>query len=178
MMPIGSTRRALATGLVAALALLAVLAAAATVIGKSRTVVHDKRGDGGGFEPRKRLGACDVLRATSELARNGRLRHTVTTRGKMRLDLTAAPVIITKRRARHAIGLASYVLSPGEPRVWSHLRNHRRTIVYFVKRSVIANAVGRRDRYFWVVDQCTIHGDRVPDRGSVKQRLRTRPRHR
>ncbi len=176
MMGIKSKRRALGVGLIAILAVLGSLALATSVIGK-RIVVNDKRGDGGAFEPHKRPGACDVVQATSELAKKGHLRHTVTTRGKMRLGLNAAPVIITDHRVHGSIGLASFVLSPGEPKVWSHLRNHRRTIVYFVKRSVIANAVGRHDKYFWVVDQCTIHDDRAPNRGSAKQRLRNR-RHR
>lgn len=174
-----SKRRALGIGLIVALALAGSLLAAAIVLGKKqRVVVNDPRGDGGGFVQRDRPGVCDIIQATSELARKGHLRHTVTVRGRISLSETAPPVIITKHRVRGSIGLASKVLSPGEPQVWSHLRNNRRTIVYFTKRSVIADAVGRRDKYFWLADQCTIHDDRAPDNGSAAQPLHHRHRHR
>jgi hypothetical protein len=163
----------------AALVLFASLFAAPGVLGRGqRVVVPDPRGDGGGFAPHKRPGVCDIVEATSELAKKGHLRHTVTTRGRMNLTLNAPPVVITKRRVHGRIGLASYILTPGDPQVWSHLRNHRRTIVYFVKRRVIREAVGRTDKYFWVADQCPIHDDRAPNRSSAVQRLRNRHHHR
>jgi hypothetical protein len=173
-----SKRQALGVGLITALALVGGLAVATNVIGKKqqRTVINDKAGDGGGFVPRKRPGFCDIVQATSELAEEGRLRHTVTTRGRVRRKYNAPPVVITRQRVRGSIGLASFVLSPGEPKVWSHLRNHRRTIVYFVKREVIRNAVDRRDKYFWVADQCQLHDDKAPDRGSATQPLKNRHR--
>lgn len=169
-----SKRRALAIGLTAILALAGSLMIASGVIGKSkRTVVHDRRGDGGAFEPHTRPAACDILKATSKLvAKRGRLRHAVTTRGKQTLSLTAPPVVITRHRVRGSIGLAALVLSPGEAGVRAHLRNHRKTVVYQVKRRVVADAVQRRDKYFWVVDQCTIHRDKAPNHGSAVQSLR------
>ena len=172
-------RRAPAVALIAILALLGSLAVATDVLGKhSRKVIRDPRGDGGAFVPHTQPRVCDVVQATSELAKEGHLRHTVTVRGPITPSLNAPPVIITRQRVHDSIGLASFILSPGEPDVYSRLKNHRRTIVYFVKRSVIADAVGRHDRYFWVVDQCTLHDDRVPDSGSIKQRLRRYRHHR
>ncbi len=174
-----SKRRALGIGLIAAVAVAGSLFAAAAVFGKKqREVVNDRRGDGGGFVQHDRPGVCDIVQATSELAQKGHLRHTVTVRGRISLSETAPPVIITRRRVRGSIGLASFVLSPGEPGVWSHLRNNGRTVVYFTKRSVIANAVGRSDKYFWIADQCTIHDDRAPNNRSATQQLRNRHRHR
>jgi hypothetical protein len=168
------------TPAVVLLALVAGLLLTSTVIGKSkRTIVHDPRGDGGAFMPHTHPRVCDVIEATSELAKEGHLRHTVTVRGRINLGLNAPPVIITNHRLHGSnIGLASFILSPGEPNVWSHLRNHRHTVVYFVKRSVIAHAVDRRDKYFWVVDQCPIHSDRAPNHGSPAQALKAqRGRH-
>ena len=174
-----SKRRALGIGLIAILALAGSLFVAAAVLGKQqRVIVNDRRGDGGGFVQHDRPGVCDIVQATSELAKGKHLRHTVTVRGRMTLSLDAPPVIITKHRVHGSIGLASFVLSPGEPKVWSHLRNNRRTVVYFTKRSVIANAVGRGDKYFWVADQCTIHDDRAPNNGSATQPLKHSHRHR
>jgi hypothetical protein len=173
-----SIRRGPTLGLTAIVALLGIAALATPVIGKPRTtVVHDPKGDGGAFEPGTRPGYCDVVEATSKLAKRGRLRQTVTTRGPLNLGLNAPPVIITRHRVHGAIGLADYVLSPGETGVRTHLRDHRRTVVYYIKRSVIANAVDRDDKYFWVVDQCTIHDDRAPNNGSASQPLRPHHHH-
>jgi hypothetical protein len=173
-----SKRRPLAIGLIAVLVVLGSLFVATQSIGRGqRTVVHDKRGDGGAFVPRTRPGVCDIVKATSELAPEGHLRHAVTTRGKIDLHENAPPVIITNHRVHGPIGLASFILSPGEPKVYSHLRDHRRTVVYFVKRQVIRNAVGRRDKYFWVADQCPIHDDRAPNNGSAVQPLHRAHRH-
>ncbi|HEY7151929.1 MAG TPA: hypothetical protein VH391_09625 [Solirubrobacterales bacterium] len=170
-----SKRRPLAIGLIVALALLGSLLVATQVLGRGdRTVVKDKRGDGGAFVPRTRPKVCDIVRATSELAKQGHLRHAVTVRGKINLHENAPPVIITNHRVHGPIGLASFILAPGEPKVYSHLRDHRRTVVYFVKRSLIANAVGRHDKYFWVADQCPIHDDRAPNHRSAVQPLHGR----
>ena len=167
-----SKRRPLAIGLIAVFVVLASLLVATQVIGRGqRTVVHDKRGDGGAFEPRTRPKVCDIVKATSELAKEGHLRHAVTVRGKINLSENAPPVIITRNRIHGPIGLASFILAPGEDKVYSHLRDHRKTVVYFVKRGVIANAVGRRDKYFWVADQCPIHDDRAPNHRSAVQPL-------
>ncbi len=172
-------RRAPWVGLIAALILLASLFAAPGVLGRGqRVIVPDPRGDGGSFAPHKRPGACDIVKATSELAKQGHLRHTVTTRGRTGEILNAPPVVITKHRVHGSIGLPAFILWPGDPAVWSHLRNHRKTVVYFVKRRVIKQAVGRSDKYFWVADQCPIHDDRAPNRGSAVQRLRSGHRHR
>ena len=173
-----SKRRALGIGLIAIVALAGSLLAAAAVLGKKqRVVVNDTRGDGGGFVQHDRPGVCDIIQATSELAKRGHLRHTVTVRGRITLSENAPPVIITKQRVHGSIGLAQFVLSPGEPKVWTHLRNNRRTVVYFTKRSVIENAVGRADKYFWIADQCTIHDDRAPNNRSATQPLRHRRHH-
>jgi hypothetical protein len=173
-----SKRRALGIGLIALVVLAGSTFAAAAVVGKKqRVVINDRRGDGGGFIQHDRPGVCDIIQATSERAKNGRLRHSVTVRGPINLSETAPPVIITKNRVRGPIGLAAKVLSPGEPKVWSHLRNNRRTVVYFTERSVIKNAVGRRDEYFWVADQCTIHDDRAPNNRSATQPFKRRHRH-
>jgi len=82
-----SKRRPLAIGLIAVFVVLASLLVATQVIGHGqRTVVHDKRGDGGAFEPRTRPKVCDIVKATSELAKEGHLRHAVTVRGKITLS--------------------------------------------------------------------------------------------
>jgi len=173
-----SKRRPLAIGLIVVLAVLGSLLVATQVIGRGqRTVVVDKRGDGGAFEPRSRPKVCDIVKATSELAKQGHLRHAVTTRGKIDLRENAPPVIITDHPIHGPIGLASFILSPGEPKVYAHLRDRRRTVVYFVKRRVIANAVGRRDKYFWVADQCPIHDDRAPNHRSAVQPLHSTHHH-
>jgi hypothetical protein len=172
-----SKRRALGIGLIALVVLAGSTLAAAAVVGKKqRVVINDPRGDGGGFIQHDRPGVCDIIQATSERAKGGNLRHTVTVRGRINLSETAPPVIITKNRVRDTIGLAAKVLSPGEPKVWSHLRNNRRTVVYFTKRSVIKEAVGRKDKYFWIADQCTIHDDRAPNNRSATQRFKRKRR--
>jgi hypothetical protein len=169
-------RRAPGIALVAVVALLASLAVATMVIGKSsRRVVLDPRGDGGAFTPHTHPKVCDVVKATSELAKHGHLRHSVTVRGRIDPSTNAPPVVITDHRVSGStIGLASFILSPGEPSVWSHLRHHHKTIVYFTKRKVIKDAVNRRDKYFWIVDQCPIRDDRAPNNHSATQRLRNR----
>jgi hypothetical protein len=171
-------RRALGIGLLATVTLLVSLFVAPQVIGKAkRTIIHDRFGDGGALNPGSKPGFCDVVKATSKLARNGRVRHTVTTGGPLTLNLNAPPVVIKRHRVESTIGLADFILFPGEPGVRAHLKNHRRTVVYYVKRSVIADAVGNHKRYFWVVDQCNIHDDRAPDRGSPSQPLKHHHRH-
>jgi hypothetical protein len=173
-----SKRRPLAIGLIACLALLGSLLLVTQVIGKGqRTVVKDKRGDGGAFVPRTRPKVCDIVKATSEFAKEGHFRHAVTTRGKIDLSNNAPPVIITRNRVHGSIGLASFILAPGEPKVYSHVRDHRKTVVYFVKRKVIENAVGRHDKYFWVADQCPIHDDRAPNNRSAVQPLHRHHHH-
>jgi hypothetical protein len=168
-------RRTLAIASIAVLAVLASLAVTASVIARLKPkVVEDRVGDGGS------PGYCDIVRATSKLARHGRIRHTVKTKGPIAPAFNAPPVYI-KAKAFHGphFGSGVFVLFPDEGGVHVHIKNHR-TVVYTVKRRTIKNHVHRRDRYFWLVDQvnCQPHDDFAPDHGSVSQRLQPRHHHR
>jgi hypothetical protein len=169
----------LGVGLVAVLIVLGSLAMAAGVLGKPRpTIIKDPRGDGGGVQGHDHPGFCDVLQASSKLAKRGRVRHTVTTRGPIPDRFSAPPVLIKAHWVRDQIGLYRFLLSPGEPGVKTHFTNGRRTVVYFAKRRTIKAAVKRGDKYYWVVDQCPFHDDRAPDRGAPSQVLERHHHHR
>ena len=87
---------------------------AGVVFGKPKlTVVTDRRGDGGGAN--QSPGYCDIIRATSKLAKHGRVRHTVTMVGPVGATFNAPAVYITKHRVRGSIGLVPLVLVPGQP---------------------------------------------------------------
>ncbi len=166
----------LGVGLLTVLVVLASLTMAGIVFGKPKlTVVTDRRGDGGGTN--QSLGRCDIIRATSKLAKHGRVRHTVTMVGPVGATFNAPAVFITKHRVRGSIGLNPLVLVPGQRGVRTHFSGDRRTVVYYLKRRTVKNAVHRSDKYFWLADQvnCQPHDDMAPNHGSVSQSLK--PRH-
>ncbi len=172
-------RRPLGVALIAILALAGSLAVATNVLGKrTLTVIEDPKGDGGAVVPGTHPGFCNVIKATSKLARKRRVRHTVTVRGRLSGSPDTTPgVFIKKRWTPGAIGLPDFILLPGEPGVRSHRTNHGRTIVYYVKRRRIADAVDHRRKYYWVVDQCNIPDDRAPNHGSPSQTLKNSRHH-
>ena len=166
----------LGVGLLAVLIVLASLAMAGVVFGKPKlTVVTDRRGDGGGTN--QSPGYCDIIRATSKLAKHGRVRHTVTMAGPVGATFNAPAVYITKHRVQGSIGLVPLVLVPGQSGVSAKLSSDRRTVVYYLKRRTVKDAVKRSDKYFWLADQvnCQPHDDTAPNHGSMSQSLR--PRH-
>jgi hypothetical protein len=166
-------------GLALVLVVLASLALAGIVLGKAKlTVVKDPRGDGGslGSGTNQSPGYCDVLRATSKLAKHGRVRHTVTVAGPVGATFNAPPVFITKHRIKGSIGQVPLILVPGQPGVRTHFSNQRRKVTYYLKRRTVKDAVRRSDKYFWVADQtnCGVHDDMAPNHGSASQGLRGR----
>jgi hypothetical protein len=170
-------------GLLAVSIVLASLAMATNVFGKPKlTVVIDPRGDGGSLDSNtdQSPGYCDILRATSKLAKHGRLRHTVTTAGPVRATFNAPPVFITKHRNKAARAApVLLILGPSESGVRLHFTNHRRKVTYYVKRRAVKEAVGRSDKYFWVADQafCGVHDDMAPNHGSASQALKPHRHH-
>src|SRR5262245_50062957 len=122
-------RGTLGLALIAVLVMLGSLAVATYVAAKPRvTRVIDPRGDGGALDSSNRRppGFCDILKATSKLAKGGRVRHTVTTAGPINPTFNAPPVLITKHRVRGSIGLVPLVLVPGVSGVRTHFKNDRR----------------------------------------------------
>ena len=170
----------LGVGLLAVLVVLASLTMAGIVLGKPKlTVVTDRRGDGGslGSGTDQSPGYCDIIRATSKLAKHGRVRHTVTMAGPVGATFNASPVFITKHRVEGSIGQVPLVLVPGQRGVRTKFSGDRRTVVYYLKRRTVKDAVKRSDKYFWLADQtnCGVHDDMAPNHGSVSQSLK--PRH-
>lgn len=167
----------LGVGLLIVLIVLASLAMAGIVLGKPKlTVVTDRRGDAG--RANQGLGRCDIIRATSKLAKEGRVRHTVTLAGAVGATFNAPPVFITKHRVVGSrIGPNPLVLVPGQPGVRVKFSEDRRTVVYYLKRRTIKHAIKRSDKYFWLTDQvnCQPPTDSAPNHGSVSQSLK--PRH-
>jgi hypothetical protein len=166
----------LGVGSLVVLIVLASLTMAGIVLGKPKLkVVTDNRGDGGGGN--QSPGYCDVIRATSKLAKHGRVRHTVTMSGPVGATFNAPAVYITKHRVRGSIGLVPLVLVPGQSGISTKFSGDRRTVVYYLKRRAIKDAVKRSDKYFWLADQvnCQPADDVAPNHGSVSQSLK--PRH-
>ena len=163
-------------GLLAVVIVLASLVTAGVVLGKPKlTVVTDRRGDGG--RANQGLGHCDLIRATSKLAKHGRVRHTVTMGGPVGANFNAPAVYITKHRVVGQRIPNPLVLFPGQRGVRTHFSSDRRTVIYYLKRRTVKHAVHRSDKYFWLADQvnCEPPTDSAPNHGSVSQPLK--PRH-
>ena len=165
----------LGVGLLAVLIVLASLAMAGVVFGKPKlTVVTDRRGDGGGAN--QSPGYCDIIRATSKLAKHGRRRHTVTRSARVGATFNAPAVYITKHRVR-----ARSDWSAGA-RPWP-VRGQRQVFKRSTYGCLLPQATDRQgrgqalDKYFWLADQvnCKPHDDTAPNHGSVSQSLK--PRH-
>lgn len=97
--------------------------------------------------------SCDILKATSEPLANGKLRHTVTTRGEVGYDgvLTKPPVVlIGKGKDPKAPGWHIKTLSADARGVKARVRNDLVTVVYTLDRHVIQRRLPKRQRaYFW-----------------------------
>jgi hypothetical protein len=155
-------------GVAALLALVcAFLMLASVVIGKpGKTVVHDGR------SPRD-TAACDIRQATSKLAKHGRLRHTITLRG--RTVIGAHAVVISRNRS--VADHVDTVLADGIDGVHARLANHDKTAIFTVKRKLVADAVGNHKRYFWFASSCIGPGDQAPNDGGARQSLKRPKRH-
>jgi hypothetical protein len=151
---------------------------ASAVIGKPKTaVVHDPSGDGGA----QNAASCDILKATSRLAKHGKLRHTVTTRGKVGLKITdtSPPVVLISSKKHFGGGLnLAVVLSPSAQGVHARIKGHHKTVLYTLKRSVIASELPKgQERYFWLASTCLNPADTAPNHGTVAQALKKPKRH-
>lgn len=142
------------------------LLAASGVIGKaSKTVVKDGKSP---HDP----GGCDIVKATSAL-KNGVLRHTVTTRGKRGNPLTDfTVVVINHSRSGAAGGSPEYLLDSSNSDAHYRLTNHRKTAVFTVEKSLVADAVDSQKKYFWKAVTCASPGDSAPSEGAARQALK------
>ncbi len=160
-------------GTAATIALLALgLVLCAAVLGATRTVkVLDPKRDSS--EP-----SCDVLRASSKLAKRGRVVHTVTMRGTTS-KLLAPSVIVKSKPFRDGVSSNFGVLGPFTETARIRITGHHHTIVMSFKRSSVAEEVGNKSRYYWAVYTCSGPGsvDRAPDTGSRRQALKQPRRH-
>ncbi len=156
--------------MVALLALGLVLCAAVFGATKTARVVDPKRDSS---DP-----VCDVLKATSKLAKRGRVVHTVTMRGTTS-KLTAPSIIIKSGPFRAGVSANFGVLSPFAETARTSFTGHHHTIVMSFKRSAVAEQVGNKNRYYWAVYTCSGPGkvDRAPDTGSRRQALKQPRRH-
>ncbi len=97
--------------------------------------------------------SCDILKATSEPIANGKLRHTVTTRGEVGYDraLTKPPlVLIGKRKHPKAPGWHIKTLSAAARGVKARVRKDLVTVVYTLDRHLIQRRLPKRQKaYFW-----------------------------
>ncbi len=161
-------------GTAATVALLALgLVLCAAVLGATKTAkVVDPRRDSS--DP-----VCDVLKATSKLAKRGRVVYTVTMRGATS-KLLAPSIIIKSKPFRDGVSTNFGVLSPFTETARTSFTGHHHTIVMSFRRSAVAEEVGNKDHYYWAVYTCSGPGgkvDRAPDTGSRRQALKQPRRH-
>ena len=117
-------------------------------------------------------------KATSKLAKRGRVVHTVTMRGTT-TKLLALSIIFKSEPFRDGVSTNFGVLGPFTETPKTSFTGHHHTIVMSFKRSAVAEQIGNKNRYYWAVFTCSGpgHVDRAPDTGSRRQALKQSRRH-